>query len=164
MKSLFAFALILMALPLCAQNTAPAPGGPGGHTPPDPTKLPQGMLDHAPMFSTLSDSDKTKLSTDYTTAMTNNPDLVQEQKDLFEKGRALHHGNGTDADREAFHKAFKDHMDKVRAAIIAADPTIEPVLMRIDQQIAKMKADWEAAHPDAAADGKSHGGWGGWGH
>jgi len=164
MKSLFALAVVLVALPVCAQQAAPtAPSAGQVHTPPDPTKIPQGFLDHAPMFSTLTDGDKAKLSADYTTAMTNNPDLVQEQKDLFEKGRSMWHSKASDADREALHKAFKDHMDKVRAAIIAADPTIEPVLMRIDQQIAKMKADWEAAHPDAGADGKSHGPWG-WGH
>ena len=101
------------------------------------------------MFSTLSDTDKTQLGNAYTKAMLNNPDLWKEEEDMRAKGMGMHGQHLSDDDRKQMMADFKAHMEKVRAAIIASDPTIEPVLMRIDQQVAKLKADWQAANPSA---------------
>jgi len=146
MKSLFAVALGLLALPVCAQQTtstaASVPSTPAVPKIPD-------QAWKMPMFATLSDGDKTQLGNAYTKAMLSNPDLWKEEEDMRQQGIGMRGKHFSDDDRKKMFADAKAHFDKVRAAIIAADPTIEPVLMRIDQQMAKMKADWEAAHPSA---------------
>ena len=140
MKSLFTFALLLMTLPLCAQDAAP-----GAPSTPMTPKIPDRAW-NMPMFSTLSTGDKTQLGNAYTKAMTDNPDLWKEEEDMRSKGMGMHGQHFSDDDRKKMFADFKAHMEKVRAAIIVADPTIEPVLMRIDQQMTKLKADWQAGH------------------
>lgn len=129
-----------MALPLCAQTDAAAAAAPAV------PKIPDNAW-NMPMFSTLSAGDKTQLGDDYTKAMLANPDLWKEETDMRNKGMGMRGQHLSDDDRKKAFADFKTHMDKVRAAIIATDPTVEPILMRIDQQMAKMKADWEANHP-----------------
>jgi hypothetical protein len=149
MKSFLASALVLLALPLCAQTDGAAPGGAAAPpAAPAPPTIPPRVL-NSPMFSTLTDADKTKFGDDYTKAMIANPDLLQEGKDLMGKAHAMHGTNPSPSDRQAMHDAMKAYFDKVRAAIIGVDPTVEPILMRIDVQQRKMHDAWKEAHPDA---------------
>jgi hypothetical protein len=102
------------------------------------------------MFSTLSGSDKKEFSDDYTKAMLNNPDLMQEQQDLMKRGFSMRGTHPSAADRQAFHDAWKAYLTKLRAAIVSVDLNVEPILMRLDKQREKMRADFQAAHPGAS--------------
>ncbi len=93
--------------------------------------------------STLTPAEKTQLMDVRMKAMAANPDLQSEEMGLMQKGMALQSGGATDADKAAFRDAIKQHADKVRAAMVKVDPTIEPVLAKIEAQIAKMRSEYQ---------------------
>jgi hypothetical protein len=51
----------------------------------------------------------------------------------------------TPEDREEFRSAMKDHVQKVRAAMVKADPTIQPILTKLEAQGAKMRAEQQGS-------------------
>jgi hypothetical protein len=150
MKALLLSALTLAGLPLLAQTsttssttststtTAPASqAAPAEHSP-------QAMM--AQVMSVLSPAEKDQLMSARTKAMTDNPKLQTEEMDLMQKGMALQSGSATPADQEAFRTSIKSHADKVRAAMIKADPTIEPILQKVEAQAAKLRAEYQSSH------------------
>jgi hypothetical protein len=41
---------------------------------------------------------------------------------------------------------MRAHGDKVRAAMIKEDPAVEPIIIKVETQVAKIKAEFQAAH------------------
>lgn len=83
--------------------------------------------------------------------LSSNPDLKSEQESL-DKEKQFVKGKGADAsadDRKTLRENMQAHHEKMRAAMIQADPSISPVLDQID---AKMK---ERFQQHAGQDGAS---------
>ncbi len=137
---MLASVLALFTLPLLAQTTPP-PSDPGAGAPSAPPPNASAMADQ--VTSTLTPAEKTQLMDVRMKAMAANPDLQSEEMGLMQKGMALQSGGATDADKAAFRDAIKQHADKVRAAMVKVDPTIEPVLAKIEAQIAKMRSEYQ---------------------
>ena len=91
--------------------------------------------------SVLTPAEKDQLTSVRLKAMAANPDLQAEQMELMQKGMALQSGTATDADKAAFGAQAKEFGQKVRAAMVKTDPTIEPVLEKIEAQVAKLRAE-----------------------
>ena len=94
--------------------------------------------------SVLTPAEKTQLTDVRTKAMAANPDLQAEQTELMQKVVALQSGSATDADRTALHAEAMQFQQKVRAAMVKVDPTVEPILEKIEAQIAKLRAEYQA--------------------
>jgi hypothetical protein len=147
MKALLLTALTLAGLPLLAQTsttsstttttTAPTTA-PSAQTPPSPGSM------MSQVMSVLSPAEKDQLMAARQKAMTDNPNLQTEEMDLMQKGMSLQAGTATDADKDAFRTEIKAHADKVRAAMIAADPTITPVLQKVEAEAAKLRAEYQS--------------------
>jgi len=144
MKSLLAAALVFLSLPLLAQTDsstpppAPPPGSGGG----------QGanyaaMIEQA--TSTLTPEEKTELQTARQKAMAANPDLQAEEMGLMQKVLAMQSGSANDDDRHALGDEMRAHGDKVRAAMIKEDPNVQPIIVKVETQVAKIKAELQAA-------------------
>jgi hypothetical protein len=145
MKALLLSALTLAGLPLLAQTstttsttTTTAPSAQAPATSPSPNSM------MAQVMSVLSPAEKDQLMAARQKAMTNNPNLQTEEMDLMQKGMALQAGTATDADKDAFRTEIKAHADKVRAAMVAADPTITPVLQKVEAEAAKLRAQYQS--------------------
>jgi hypothetical protein len=147
MKSLLASTLVLIGLPLCAQTdtTPPSSTAPAADAPaPAPAPSPGSMMSQ--VTATLTPEEKTQLMNTRMKTMQDNPDLQKEEMDLMQKGMAMQGTEMTDADKMAFRDEIKAHADKVRAAMIKEDPTIEPIILKVEAQIAKLKAQFQAEH------------------
>ncbi len=95
-------------------------------------------------MSSLTPAERDQLSAARTKAIADNPELQTKGMDLMQKGMALQSGTATDADKEAFRTAAMSYGQDLRAAMVKADPTIEPVLAKI--QAAEMKLQAEYGH------------------
>jgi hypothetical protein len=147
MKLSLASILVLIAVPVLAQTpAAPAdsapPAQPGGATPPPGASA---MGDK--LTSTLTPEEKQQLLDDKTKVMAANPDLQSEQMDLMQQGMALQDGSATEEDKQALKEQFKTYVAKVRAAMIKLDPSIEPVLKKVEAQGAQIRMQHSADAP-----------------
>jgi hypothetical protein len=151
MKSLLASTLVLLALPLCAQtgtttppaDTAAAPASAPATPPPHPA-TPSAMMDQ--VMATLTPGEKTHLMDTRTKTMQNHPELQKEELDLIQKSMSMQGTELTDADKMAFRDEVRTHADKVRAAMIKDDPSVEPIIQKVEAQIQKLRAEYQAAH------------------
>jgi hypothetical protein len=143
MKALLFSALIgLGATQLTAQTstststttttTSPAPAPVATPSAPSP------MMER--MLSTLTPDEKNQIINARTKAMADNPGLQTDQMSLMEKGMMLQSDSATPEDKAAFRTAVKDYSEKLRAAMLKADPTIEPILNKLEAEGAKMRA------------------------
>jgi hypothetical protein len=152
MKALPLFAWIVLGLaPVSAQTsssttsttttttTAPTPIPAPVTTPSAPNPLMERML------SSLTPAEKDQIIAARTKAMADNPGLQTEEMGLMEKGMMLQSDSTTPEDREEFRSAMKDHVQKVRAAMLKADPTIQPILTKLEAQGAKMRAEQQGS-------------------
>ena len=143
MKPFLVVALVLLSLPLLAQTdsstpppaTPPGSGGGAGYA---------AIIQEA--TSTLTPQEKTELQVARQKAMANNPDLQAEEMDLMQKVIAMQGGSATDDDRHALGDEMRAHGDKVRAAMIKEDPNVQPIIVKVETQVAKIKAELQAAH------------------
>jgi hypothetical protein len=94
------------------------------------------------VMSVLTPAEKTQLSAAREKALTDNPNLQTEAMDLMQKGMALQGGTATDADKESFRAAATAYGAKVRAAMVKADPTVEPILAKVEAEEAKLRAEY----------------------
>jgi hypothetical protein len=157
MKFLLPAAIVCCSLPLFAQTaiaqtgdttsssttttTAPAPAPAAAAAAPSSGNP---MMDR--VLSSLTPEEKNQIIAARTKAMTDNPDLQTAEMSLMEKGLMLRSDSATEADKQAFRAAIKDHVEKVRAAMLKADPTIQPILTKLEAEAAKVQA---AAQPPA---------------
>jgi len=139
MKLLLASTLALLALPLCAQTSGSAPSSGAAA---------ESAAMASPALATLTPEEKTKLMSLHTQVIDQSPDLKKEEMDLMQKGLALQTSGQppSDADRQAFMAQARAHADKVRAAMIKADPSIEAVFAKITAQVEKLQAQAAAGH------------------
>ncbi len=109
----------LLSCPSHAQST-------DSPTPP-PTDGPPGGHHHEMNF--LTDAEKQELQTAHKDAVTANPSLAAEGKDLMEQMKAAR-ASGTKPSEDLVAKmhAFREKMD---AAMIAADANVAPILAKI---------------------------------
>jgi hypothetical protein len=147
MKPLLASLLVFAGLPLCAQTSSTTTTTSDSTTttaaPPAPPSS-NSMMDQ--VTATLTPAEKTQLSNVRIKTMQDNPDLQKEELALMQKGMAMQSGGEiTDADKMAFHDEIKSHADKVRAAMIKEDPTVEPIMLKVEAQITKLRAEHAAA-------------------
>jgi hypothetical protein len=146
MKLLPAFALTLITLPILAQTpAAPPDAAPPAASPSAPAAPPPNASSMADQVtSVLTPAEKTQLTDVRTKAMAANPDLQAQQMDLMQKVAALQGGTATDADKTALRGEAMQFQQKVRAAMVKIDPTVEPVLEKVEAQIAKLRAQYQA--------------------
>ncbi len=70
-------------------------------------------------------------------ALADNPALLQQGQTVMTSGTA--------ADKQDFIEKMNSHRQKLRAAMLKEDPTLEPIFGEIDQHISEMKAQQQAA-------------------
>jgi Spy/CpxP family protein refolding chaperone len=126
MKTLLTLTLgALLACPLLATAqtststetpSGPPPGGEGHHH-------------GGPDFKFLTDAEKAELKKAHDAAAAANPDLFKQEEDLHQKMRAAHEA-GTPPDPSLMEQG-KTLRDEVDAAMIKADPAVEPILAKI---------------------------------
>ncbi len=151
MKPLLAAALALIAGPLLAQTSTTTTSTSTTTTTPSASAPPAGRTPDLGNYaaalqqatSTLTPAEKTELTTAREKAMTD-PSLQAEEMDLMQKIMAMQSGDST-VDRQALGQEMRAHGDKVRTAMIKADPGVEPIIAKVEAQVAKLKADAQAA-------------------
>ena len=146
MKSLLLPALLFAALPVLAQTTTTAPSSTTAPSTKAPAQQPSPNSMMAQVMSVLTPAEQDQLKTARTKAMTDNPKLQTEEMSLMEKAMSMQAGTATDADKAAFTNAIQEHGTKVRAAMLKADPTIQPLLKKVEDQAAKLRAEYQSSH------------------
>ena len=53
--------------------------------------------------------------------------------------------NGTAADKQGFIEQMNSHRQKLRAAMLKEDPTLEPIFAAIDKHISELKAKQQSS-------------------
>jgi hypothetical protein len=95
--------------------------------------------------ATLTPQEKDELNTARTKAMTQNPDLQTEEMDLMQKVMMAQQGGDlSDADKQTLRDAMRAHGDKVKAAMIKADPAVEAIIKKVEAQVDKLRAEAQA--------------------
>ena len=159
MKLSLASILVLIALPALAQTSAaptdsvaPTPvAKPGTSTAPPPDASappPQASAMAAKYTATLTPEEQKQLADDKDEVLKTNPDLQSEQMDLMQQGMAMQDGSATEEDRQALKEQFKKFLADMHAAMIKLDPSVEPVLKKVEAQVAKVQKEHSA---DASA-------------
>jgi hypothetical protein len=100
----------------------------------------------------LSAEDRQHLMRVRQQVLADNPDLKTEQESLM-KEREYVKNKGSDAtadDKQTLRNNFLAHSEKMEAAMVKADPTVQPI---IDQIKAKMKERYEQRAGDGAGSG-----------
>ncbi len=108
----------------------PKPGGMGGK-----------------MFEGVSPADKEKFMAARKKAMADNPDLLKEQDALRAEGEAIRDGTSQETFQE-FGPKMKAHEEKVRAAMLKEDSTLQPIFDQIDKNRAAMRGQWKQKQGD----------------
>ena len=96
-------------------------------------------------MATLTPDEKTEVTSAREKAMAANPALQTEEMDLMQKVMALQSGEA-DVDRQALGVEMRAHAQKVRAAMIQADPAVQAIIVKIEAQVAKLRAEAQAGH------------------
>ena len=161
MKPLLAAALALAALPLVAQTsttststsstttTAPAVPPSAAATAPSAPGGGEGGGYAAVMqqaTATLTPEEKTELQSARTKAIAADPTLQTEEMDLMQKVMAMQSGDSAGVDRQELGDEMRSHGEKVKAAMIKADPGVQPIIAKVEAQMAKLKAEYQTAH------------------
>jgi hypothetical protein len=105
----------------------------------------------------LSAEDRQHLMRVRQQVLADNPDLKTEQESLM-KEREYVKNKGSDAtadDKQTLRNNFLAHSEKMEAAMVKADPTVQPI---IDQVKAKMKERYEQRAGDGAGSGSASSG------
>jgi hypothetical protein len=126
MKSSFSAVLVFLFLAggiflIHAQTNAPAPAS-----------NPLGFLTPAEQVQYAKAHQK---------ALEDNPDLKSEGENLLQMGQNV----SSPADQLAFREQMISHRQKLRQAMLKADPTLGPIFTKIDQHLSEMKAQQAAA-------------------
>lgn len=122
------------------QSSGPAAAGPAG------AGRQGGML------SFLNEEDKAKLLKAREDVLAKNPQLKAEQDNLKKQREDLKNdGNATQEDRMALFQDYMAHEQKMKVALLKADPSLAPILDKIDQQ---MKQKMQQRAGEGAASGK----------
>jgi hypothetical protein len=148
MKALLLVAISLTGLPLLAQTPTPTPPAPPAAPTAPPAAQPPagGEAMMSQLMSSLTPAEQTQLKAAQQKAILDNPNLQTEAMDLMQKNMALQSGTASDADRQAFRTQALAYAAKVRAAMVKADPTIEPVLRKVEAEEAKLRAEYAPSH------------------
>lgn len=144
MKIFLISALALAGLPLLAQTSTTTTSTTTSATTPPAAPTAQSMRDQ--VMSVLSPTEQAQLAAAHQKALTDNPKLQTEQMELMQKGMALETGTATDADKAAFRTQAQAYSAKVRLAIVKADPSVEPLLQKVEAAAAKMQAQYQNSH------------------
>ncbi len=72
-------------------------------------------------------------------ALAAHPEIKIEGQSLMQQGKDVM-ANGTMADKQAFMEKMNSHRQKLRAAMLQVDPTLEPIFAKIDKHISEIKA------------------------
>ena len=105
---------------------------------------PNGGAGQGQRLSFLSAEDRQHLLRVRRQVLASNPDLKSEQERLRQEAEDVK-GKGSSAsaeDKEALRKNFFAHREKMNAAMVKADPTVQPILEQVD---AHMKARFQQA-------------------
>jgi hypothetical protein len=144
MKALLLPVIFLAGLPLIAQTSTLAAPAPPVTPPAQMPPASSGASRMSQVMSTLTPAEQNQLKAAQEKAILDNPNLQTEGMDLMQKRMALQSGTATDADRQAFRTQAMAFASQVRAAMVKADPTIEPVLQKVEAEEARLSA--EASH------------------
>jgi hypothetical protein len=137
MKSLF-FVLTIAGLMagtflLRAQTNAPATNAPS----------PQ-VAREMKMISFLTPAQQQQYAQARAKALADNPSLKSEGEELMQQGESVM-ASGTAADKQGFIEKMNSHRQKLRAAMLKEDPTVEPIFTEIDKHISELKAKQQTA-------------------
>jgi hypothetical protein len=88
------------------------------------------------MLAFLSGEDRNKYLDAKAKTLADNPDLKTEQDELIRKHPAP---NASKDDRQAFMEKWKDYSQKLREAMLKADPTVQPIFDEIDKHMADLR-------------------------
>jgi hypothetical protein len=150
MKSLLFSAIAFCSLPLLAQTAATTSTSTSTTTTTTPEPAPvtappvtNPMMQR--MLSSLTPDEQNQIIAARTKAMADNPGLETDEMSLMEKGMMLHSDSATEEDKQAFRAELKDHVQKVRDAMLKADPSIQPILAKLEAATAAMQAQHQAA-------------------
>jgi uncharacterized protein YkwD len=132
------FALIITGLfagtfLLHAQTNAPATNAP-------PPQVAREMK----MISFLTPAQQQQYAQARAKALEDNPTLKSEGEELMQQGESVM-ASGTAADKQGFIEKMNSHRQKLRAAMLKEDATLEPIFAEIDKHISELKAQQQAA-------------------
>ena len=144
MKSALSFASLFF-MSGAVMFAAPATNSPAA--PPAPANGPgtPGQL-----IGFLPKTDQDRIMSAYNKAMAADEGLKNEGDDLMLEAQDLE--EASPEDRQAFMEKVRSHREKVRQAMLKQDPTLAPVLDKIDKHPSEMRAQREKAA--AAATGQ----------
>jgi len=91
------------------------------------------------MISFLTPAQQEQYAVARAKALADNPDLKTEGENLMKQASSVM-ANGTPEDKQAFLEGMSSHRQKLRAAMLKEDPTLEPIFAVIDKHIAEAKA------------------------
>jgi hypothetical protein len=132
---LFAMALVLViGLPGSRAFAQATPSAPAGST--------------SGTSSSLTPEEKAKLMKVRQQVLDSNPDLKAEQDAIKQQAQSLKGGNATPEDKVDFMQKLQDHQQKMKAALLKIDPTLEPL---IDKAAAEMKQKFQQRAGGASA-------------
>jgi len=120
---------LFLVLTLTAALASPAFAQPADSTNTPPPGPPPGEGGGHHHMDFLTDAEKQELHKAHDAAITADPALGTEEKDLMDQMKQAHEsGNPPSDDLKAKMHAFHEKMD---AAMIKADPAVEPILAKI---------------------------------
>jgi hypothetical protein len=99
---------------------------------------PQGDDRQARMIGFLSPADQDRVMNAYNKALANNAILKSEADNLMLQAQDLQ--GATPEVRQAFMEKLRSHQEKVRKAMLKEDPSLTPVLNKIDKHISQLRA------------------------
>jgi hypothetical protein len=91
------------------------------------------------MISFLTPAEQEQYAQARAKALAGDPDIKTEGEALMQKGKTVME-SGSAADKQAFIEQMNSHRQKLRAAMLKVDPTLEPIFAEIDKHISELKA------------------------
>jgi hypothetical protein len=92
------------------------------------------------MLSFLSPADKEKFLAARKKVMEANPDLKTEGEELMKEGKDMRGGDAAPEDKQEFFEKFMAYQQKVRAAMLKDDPSLQSIFDQMDQHRSQMRA------------------------
>ena len=132
--ALLAVPLVFTAHCVHAQSTN-APSS----TPPGPRSF------HDSRLGFLSPDEIAKLRATHDKVLTDNPKLKKEEDDLRVQASIAMGDGGTQDQQEALREAWIMHATHMREAMLAADPTVKPVIDKVDAHQSQLRAQQQQA-------------------
>ncbi len=120
------------------------------HQPPPPAP-PAGAPDkpHHGFGAILTPDEKAQLKKAHDAALAADPTLKTEEDKLASERETIK--DASDADKQAYFAEAKAFHEKMKAAELAIDPTLQPIFDKMD----KAKQEFKAKHAGAGGDGGS---------